>query len=153
VLLGFTQEGGTGAVKRGPQELKAGVVFDLPFQRRTAQGRERVAEARLAQIDQRTRFTRDQVVAEVQDAISAVQASYRRARILTEEVRVAKQLEEMEKSRFDLGDGNQFFVNLREQAAFDAAVREVSAYADYFRAFAFYELALAEALAPTSRTP
>jgi outer membrane protein, heavy metal efflux system len=151
VLMGFTAEGGPGNVKRGPQELKAAVVFDLPFQRRAAKGREIVAEARISQIDQRTRFTRDQVTAEVQDAISAVQAAYRRAKILSEEVRVARQLEDMERSRFDLGDSNQFFVNLREQASFDANVREVSAYADYFRAYALYELAIAEALAPTRR--
>ncbi len=153
VLMGFTAEGGTGAVKRGPQELKATLLFDLPLQRRVAEGRERSAEARMTQIDHRTRFTRDQVTAEVQDAISAVQAAYRRAKLLNEEVRVARQLEDMERSRFDLGDSNQFFVNLREQVTFDASVREVSAIADYFRAYALYELALAEALAPTRRQP
>ena len=153
VLMGFTAEGGAGAVKRGPQELKATLLFDLPLQRRVAEGRERSAEARMTQIDHRTRFTRDQVTAEVQDAISAVQAAYRRAKLLNEEVRVARQLEDMERSRFDLGDSNQFFVNLREQATFDASVREVSAIADYFRAYALYELALAEALAPTRRQP
>lgn len=153
VLMGFTAEGGAGVVKRGPQELKASLLFDLPLQRRAAEGRQRSTDARLNQIDHRTRFTRDQVTAEVQDAISAVQAAYRRAKLLNEEVRVARQLEDMERSRFDLGDSNQFFVNLREQATFDASVREVSAIADYYRAYALYELALAEALAPTRRQP
>lgn len=148
VLFGFTAEGGAGPVKRGPQEIRGTLLFDLPFQRRAAEGRLRNANARISQLDLRTRFTRDQVTAEVQDAISAVQAAFRRAKLLTEEVTVARQLEDMERSRFELGDSNQFFVNLREQATFDASVREVSAYSDYFRAYALYELAIAEALAP-----
>lgn len=151
VLMSFTQEGGSGAVKRGPSELRASVVFDLPLQRRSAEGKLRAAEAKLNQFDQRERFARDQITAEVQDAVSAVQAAYRRARVIAEEVAVARQLQELERSRFDLGDSNLFLVNLREQAAFDAAVREVSAQADYFRAYALYELAIAEALAPSRR--
>ena len=108
-------------------------------------------EARINQLNQREQFTREQVVAEVQDAISAVQTSYRRARLISEEVTVARQLEDAERSRFELGDGTLFLVNLREQSTFDAAVREVSAQADFFRATAVYELAIAEALAPTKQ--
>lgn len=149
LLFSFTSEAGTGSVKRGPQELKASLLFELPLQRRTAEGRLRSAEAKLTQLDHRARFQQDQIVAEVQDAISAVQAAYRRVQLLRDEVKVARQLEDMERSRFDLGDGTLFLVNLREQATFDAAVREVSAQAEYFRAQALYELAIAEALAPT----
>jgi hypothetical protein len=39
-----------------------------------------------------------------------------------------------------------FLVNLREQATFDAEVRAVSALEDYFRAWASYQAATAEAL-------
>jgi outer membrane protein TolC len=151
VLMSFTQEGGNGTVKRGPSDLRASLVFDLPLQRRAAEGKLRSAEAKLNQLDQRERFAREQITAEVQDAVSAVQAAYRRARVIAEEVGVARQLQELERSRFDLGDSNLFLVNLREQSAFDAAVREVSAQADYFRAYALYELAIAEALAPSRR--
>lgn len=151
VGLTFTQEAGVGSVKRGPSELRGSVQFDLPFQRRNAQGRLMTSEARVNQLNQREQFAREQVVAEVQDAISAVQTSYRRARLIAEEVKVARQLEDAERSRFDLGDGTLFLVNLREQSTFDAAVREVSAQADFFRATAVYELAIAEALAPTKR--
>ncbi|MBL8176091.1 MAG: TolC family protein [Bryobacterales bacterium] len=149
VLLSFTREGGTGAVRRGPTELKGSLIFELPLQRRAAEGRILNAEARLNQIEQRQQFTSDQITAEVQDAISAVQTAYRRARLIGEEVQVARQLEDAERTKFDLGDSTLFLVNLREQATFDAAVREVAAQADYFRAQALYELAIAEALAPT----
>lgn len=147
IVSGFTYDAGDSlTVKRGPQELKTALVFDLPFQRRNATGRLKAAEARIAQIDLREKFQRDQVVAEVRDAVSAVEAAYRRGQLLRDEVRVARQLEEMERARFDLGDSTLFLVNLREQATFDAQVREVVAQADYFRAYALYDLAIAEAL-------
>ncbi|MFN7938608.1 MAG: TolC family protein [Bryobacteraceae bacterium] len=146
VLLSFTRENGTGMVRRGPTELKGSLIFELPLQRRAAEGRIVNAEARLNQIEQRQQFTRDQITAEVQDAISAVQTSFRRAKLIAEEVQVARTLEDAERTKFDLGDSTLFLVNLREQATFDAAVREVSAQADYFRAQALYELAIAEAL-------
>ncbi|MBL8229887.1 MAG: TolC family protein [Bryobacterales bacterium] len=148
LLMSFTAEGGAGAVKRGPQELRASVVFDLPFQRRQAAGRLQAAEARLTQFDLRERFAREQITAEVQDAVSAVQAAYRRTLLIGEEVKVARRLQELERDRFDLGDSTLFLVNLREQATFEAAVREVAAQSDYYRSMALYELSIANALAP-----
>ncbi|MCS7025259.1 MAG: TolC family protein [Bryobacteraceae bacterium] len=153
LLMSFTAEGGSGTVKRGPRELKASVVFDLPFQRRQAAGRLQAAEARLSQFDLRQQFAREQITAEVQDAVSAVQAAYRRALLIAEEVKVARRLQELEKDRFDLGDSTLFLVNLREQATFEAAVREVAAQSDYFRSLALYELAIASALSPQPQPP
>lgn len=146
LLLGYTRESGEGVVKRGPNELSASLVFDLPFQRRAAAGRQQVAEGKMKQIDHRERFARDQVIAEVKDALSAVEAARRRAFLSREELGVARKLEDAERTRFDLGDSTLFLLNLREQATFDAATREVGAQADYFRAYAQYELAVAAAL-------
>jgi outer membrane protein TolC len=144
--LGFTAESGTGPVRRGPQELKAALMFELPFQRRSARGKEASAGAKLRQLDQRERFTQDQIAAEVRDAVSAVRAAYERAQLTRDEYRVARDLEEAERARFRLGDGTMFIVNLREQATFDAALRELAATQDYFRSMAQYELAIAAAL-------
>lgn len=143
---GFTAESGRGNVRRGPQELKAGLVFELPFQRRTATGKLVSTEAKLRQYDQRQRFTRDQILAEVRDAASAVRAAHDRVALLRNEVRLARELEDAERSRFQLGEGTLFLVNLREQATADAANREVSAWQEYFRAWAQYEFAIAATL-------
>ncbi|MBM3738023.1 MAG: TolC family protein [Acidobacteria bacterium] len=144
--MGFTAEGGQGAVRRGPNELKAGIVFELPFQRRSATGKLLGTEAKIRQVEQRQRFTRDQIEAEVRDAASAVQAAYSRAELLRQEVTVTRQLEEAERARFELGEGTLFLVNLREQATADALVREVAANADLQRAWAQYEFAVAAPL-------
>lgn len=141
--LGFTAEAGQGLVRRGPREVKAGVFFELPFQRRAATGKLRSTEARLSQISQRQRFTRDQISAEIRDAASAVLAARERVLLLQQEVKVARELEEAERTRFQLGDGTLFLVNLREQATADASNREIVARNDYFRARAQYDFATA----------
>ena len=149
VLFSYARQLGDQQTKRGPDEVRGTLNFDLPLQRRTARGRESAAEARLSQIDQRVRFQKDQIGAEVRDAVSAVRAAYERTLVLANEVRVTKEVENAERERYELGDSNLFTLNLREIATVDAQVREVNALADYYRAFALYELAIAQAL--TSR--
>lgn len=146
VAVNYSRNAGDRIIKRGPDELQASLIFDLPLERRQAKGRDLAAVARIRQFDERERFAKDQITAEVQDAYSAVRAAYSRARVLREELEVARQLEEAERARFQLGDGTLFLVNLREQATFDTAIRELAATNDYFRAWALYEYAIAEAL-------
>jgi outer membrane protein TolC len=146
LVLKYSRSTGERIVRRGPDELLGSIIFDLPLQRRHARGRDVAAVARIEQFDQRERFARDRVMAEVRDAYSALRAAYERSVILRREVEVATELETIERIKFDAGEGNQFLVNLREHATFDTAVREVSALNDYFRAQALYEFAIAEAL-------
>jgi outer membrane protein TolC len=147
----YLREIGGGPVKRGPNDLRVGLLFDLPLQRRQATGRLQAAEARLKQLEQRETFQKDQVSADVRDAASAVKAAFERARVLDEELQVTRQVEDAERLRYELGDSTLFVLNLREQATAEAAVREANALADYFRAYAAYELAIAKALIPNSR--
>lgn len=142
VIAGFTNDSGSSAsVRRGPQEFKAGLAFEVPFQNRTARGRQAAAEARQKQLEIRRGFLQDQIRAEVLDGASAVRASFDRLQVLGEEVRLSRELEEAERTRFKLGEGTLFILNLREQATLDAAVRETLAQADYQRAVAAYEYA------------
>lgn len=143
VISGFTTEHGSGPVLRGPQELRAGIIFELPFQRRTATGRQRAAEARIEQIRHRERFTADQIRAEVQDAVSFAQTAFQRLRVATGEIQVSRELEEAEQTRFRLGDGTLFQLNLRELATVESALREIAAQVDYQRAVAAYRFSIA----------
>lgn len=145
--LTYTQ--GTGDsrnVLRGPEELKGGLFFDLPFQRRKATGKLQASEAKAAQIRAKEQFQKDKIAADVRNALLAVQMAYDRLQLLRQEVVVATQLQGLEKDRFDLGDSTLFLVNLREEATFDAELRAVSAIEEYFRAYAGYQAATAEAL-------
>lgn len=146
---GFAQDNGDvrNPVSRlATNELKTAITFELPFQRRSATGRLRAAEARERQFEQRSRFLRDQIRAEVQDAYSAMLAAQERARLLRLEVDATRNVEEAERVRFELGEGTLFVLNVREQQTADAALREAAALADAQRAYAIYELAIAAAL-------
>jgi cobalt-zinc-cadmium efflux system outer membrane protein len=147
----YYREAGDGLVKRGPNDLRVGLIFDLPLQRRQATSRLQNAEARLGQLDQREKFQRDQVTADVRDAASAVKAAYERSTVVSQELAVTRQVEDAERLRFELGDSTLFVLNQREQATAEAAIKEANALADYFRAYAAYELAIAKALIPGSR--
>jgi cobalt-zinc-cadmium efflux system outer membrane protein len=147
-LFSFVRQLGGPAGLRGPNEFRYGVVFDLPVQRRQARGQEAAAAARINQIEQRARFQRDQIAAEVKDAVSAVRAAFERVGVLRDEVRVTREVEVAERDRYELGETNLFTLNLREIATVDAELREVGSLAEYYRALALYELAIAEALTP-----
>lgn len=147
----YLREAGDGSVKRGPNDLRVGLIFELPLQRRQATSRLRTADARLGQIEQRESFQKDQVTADVRDAASAVRAAFERSTVVSEELDVTRRVEDAERLRFELGDSTLFVLNQREQATAEAAIREANALADYFRAYAAYELAIAKALIPGSK--
>lgn len=147
-ILSYDRELGRRVVPRGPNELRAGVIFELPVQRRTATGQAVAARTRIAQLDQRLQFQREQISVEVRDTVSAVRAAFEGANVLEAEVRATREVEDAERTRYDLGESTLFFLNQRELQTADAQVREVTALADYYRALALYELAVAQALRP-----
>lgn len=145
-IFSYDRELGQRRVPRGPDEVRAGIVFELPLQRRTAQGQEQAAITRMTQFDQRLRFQREQIEVEVRDAVSAVRRAFEGAQVIRDEVEATRKVETAERARFDLGESTLFFLNLREIQTVDAQLRQVSALADYFRAMALYELAIAARL-------
>jgi outer membrane protein TolC len=129
-----------------PAEFVAGVMLEVPIPQRTARGKLRRAEAERARIDAELRFLRDVVAVELRDARSALVAAHARVGLAREQLQVAHALEEAERRRFELGDSTLLVVNLREQAAADAAAQELEALTDYHRAAA--DLRVAAGLRP-----
>jgi outer membrane protein TolC len=132
---------GDGPSSRAGSSFEAGLVFELPVQRRKGTGKSIQARAKLSGLDQELRWAEDQVRADVQDALSAQRAARAVLDVVSEEVRVARELESLERDRFLLGDSTQFLVNLRELASADAALREAKALADYQKALVSVESA------------
>ncbi len=137
----LSRDSGEGPVTRRGNELAAGLVFELPLQRRKASGKLTQAQAKLSAIDAELRFVQDRVRADVQDAASALRAAFQSVDLVRQELTVARELESLERDRFDLGDSTQFLVNLRELNTADAAFREIKALADYQKALAEFEAA------------
>ncbi len=136
--------GARDGVSRGPKEFRAGIVFELPIQRRVAEGKIQSSLAKVAQYTQREQFARDTIREEVQDAISALTTASQRLKLAQEELSITRQLEQAERAKFDLGEGTLFLLNLREQATLEAAIKRVTALADHQRAVAAYRYTMAD---------
>ncbi len=134
---------GTADPKLNKPEFEFAAVLDVPLLYRLPLGRIRAAEASLARIEAQLRFARDRVQVEVRDALSALAASRERLGFTREEVAVARKLEAGERQRFDLGDSNLLFVNLRETQTAEARLREIDALLEYHRAVAAFRAAVA----------
>jgi outer membrane protein TolC len=107
-----------------------------------AEGRRDAARAGRARVSEQMRQARDRIAAEVRDARSAAEAARERVAAARREVELAREIEAIERARFEAGDGTLLLVNLREQATLEAAGREVDALADHFKALAAYEAAV-----------
>lgn len=131
--------------------VEAGVSFEMPLLNRAAQGRARAAEAALARVEAQQQLARDRVSVELRDAASALAAAFERVRVAREELTVARALVQGERQRFEAGDATLLVLNLREQAAAEASLREVEALADWSRARADYDAAAARLTGPAAR--
>ncbi len=128
----------------------ASLQLDLPLQQRDAKGRAMAAQSAIAQLSFQEKFQRDRVVAEIQDAASALERSYELLNKARENVTVARKVESGERERFTKGQGTIVILNLRELVAAEASFAEVDALAEYHRSQADYRAALGQQTAPRS---
>jgi len=118
-------------------------VLDVPLLYRAPIGRIRLVEAGLSKLEAQLRLAKDRVAADVKDARSALDAARERVKFTRQEVEVATKLEAGERQKFELGDSNLLFVNLRETQSAEARLREIDALLDYHRAVALFRAAVA----------
>lgn len=122
--------------------VSAGVAFQLPIQLRDARGRIQVAQAQLTQLEQQLRQAEDVVRAEVQDAYSALERAFEFYQQAKQRVELARLVARAERIQLQLGRSDVLRVTLREQAAFDAEIIEITAQQEYFRALAILRAVL-----------
>jgi len=125
-----------------PFQLEAGLYFGVPLQRRQATGQVRTSEGEMAQIAAKERYAADRVVADVQFAFTGLTTSYDELQQARRGVELARRMEQAERERFDRGDSNILFIQLREQATADAQLLVVEAIGEYHVAAAEYRAAL-----------
>jgi outer membrane protein TolC len=85
------------------------------------------------------KFREQQVVVDVDNALSAIQRAKERIGIAADSFRMAKTLEDGERFRFSLGATSVLFVNLRERNSVDSENQLIRAKADYQKALALYQ--------------
>jgi cobalt-zinc-cadmium efflux system outer membrane protein len=134
---------GTGNPDLEEPEVKAGLRIEIPLATRTQQGRIDYFESRERKLQFTETFLRERIRADVQDALNALDIARSRVEVASAEVKASEELAQGELKRFNFGDSNLIFVNLREQNAADAQVREIDALQDYQKAFVTFEAILA----------
>lgn len=88
------------------------------------------------------KYREQQVVVDVDNALSAIERAKERIAAAADSLRLAHTLEEGERFRFSLGATSVLFVNLRERNAVDSEVQLIRAKADYQKALANYQWAI-----------
>jgi outer membrane protein TolC len=132
-----------------PFQLELGAVAEVPIQRREGLGKIRTAEAKLVQIDAKSRFVTDKIRAEIQDAASAVNAAFDQIQQSEKNVALARQSLQLGRQLFNAGDIDLIELNIYENSVADAELELLEANLKYLFYLAIYETATSgQAFAP-----
>jgi len=119
-----------------------GVEMRIPFLQRRARGEVLEAQGKADRFVLVQKFREQQVVVDVDNALSAVERAKERISVAFQSLQLARTLEQGERFRFGMGATSVLFVNLRERNAVDSENQWVRAKADYQKALAFYQWAI-----------
>jgi hypothetical protein len=103
----------------------------MPLFQREGRGKVMTAEAEQQQLVLSQLYTEQQVSVDVDNWLSAIVRARDRVKAASEALRLAKTLEEGERTRFNMGATTVLFVNLRERNVVEAAYQLYRAQADY----------------------
>lgn len=140
---GISSEGTISSAPRGDTEVRALVRFELPIQRREADGRAQAVRAKLRRLENHLRFAGDRIVADIRRAMEGLEAAFVQTQAARRNLELAQQLRRAEERKLMLGTSNLIDVNIREIQAAEAARALIEAQAEYFRALAVYRAAVA----------
>ncbi|UVT16232.1 MAG: TolC family protein [Nitrospira sp.] len=110
---------------------RVGIHTEMPLFLREARGKIMAAEVSQQQLALKQLYTEQQVSFDVDNWLSAQVRARDRVTAATEALRLAKTLEEGERTRFNMGATTVLFVNLRERHVVESAYQLYRAQADY----------------------
>ncbi|NOU09796.1 MAG: TolC family protein, partial [Nitrospira sp.] len=110
---------------------RVGVHLEVPVFQREGRGKVMAAEVNQQQLALKQLYTEQQVSIDVDNWLSAQVRARDRVMAATEALRLAKTLEEGERTRFNMGATTVLFVNLRERNVVESAYQLYRAQADY----------------------
>ncbi|WP_373487253.1 TolC family protein [Blastomonas sp.] len=118
---------GLGGRSRDGFETIVGFTFSMPLQNRAAKGQIASAEAAISALEWRRRQSEEQILAEIEQLTINLTAAERLAALARDEEVQAEKLAAGERRLFQAGASDFFLVNLREDAAANAAIRRLDA--------------------------
>jgi len=130
---------------RSETSVAVGAMFEVPIGMRAARGAVRVASSEQRRLHAERRFLVDRITADVATYQAELAAERERAVLALRGAELAEQLAAAERTRFERGDSNLLAVNLREEAAADAAALAIDSRAEAHRARVELRVALGQA--------
>ena len=119
-----------------------GLELRIPILQRRSRGEVLEAQGKADRFVMVQKFREQQVVVDVDNALSAIERAKERMEAAVQSLRLAKTLEDGERFRFGLGATSVLFVNLRERNSVDSEAQVIRAKADYQKALALYQWAI-----------
>lgn len=130
---------GSGQKSRTGTDTIVRLDVTIPIETRKARGQIDAAQANLSRLDLDRRLLEERIGVEIRTLANDLSAAYRFVELATQETEQADVLSRAERERFAEGASDFFVVNLREEAAANARVREIEAHLRYLGALAdFY---------------
>lgn len=135
-------EPSTSSDNKQPLELLLGVTSEVPYQRRKARGKIRATDAKLFQVDQKARLTRDKIANEVTSAIAKLELNEQLVDVSITSYRNA--LESLDRFRFafDRGKIDLLYLNLIETKAFEDLTKLIKSRAELLQSLATLQIAI-----------
>lgn len=133
ILIGSQDMGEPTSKKRDKSEfeLEAGLMVNVPLQRRKAKGKLTSLEAKRAQLAEKRRLSEDKIRTDIAIAFAAIKAAYERVQRTTEARDLADYMAEVEREKFDAGESDLLKVALREEKAAESAGKAINAQLEY----------------------
>ncbi|MEL6348410.1 MAG: TolC family protein, partial [Myxococcota bacterium] len=143
-----SQDYGTGEdpETKSPFEIDAGLSVEIPLFARKARGRVGAAQADITRLEADQQLLKDTVRVELQTLWTEVQATWEQRQFAEQAFTAASEVAELERRNFELGGGDLFRVNKREEDVAKAAKNAIEARYRYLQARAAYAAALNESL-------
>jgi hypothetical protein len=120
--------------------LIAGLDISVPLRIRSASGRKNQAELEIRKLNIQERQLIQNVFLEIEDSYSELKIAYDRYLAAKQDFELSKELEQGERTRFELGDSTLFLLIRRQRAAVEANIELIRTIRDYFRAKARLQL-------------
>jgi outer membrane protein, heavy metal efflux system len=144
VDLAAADDHGAGSTSRDEAELKGMLQIEIPLRTRKQRGKIEAQKAKIRALEQKKQFLSQKISTEVNTALAKLKLAYEIIKVQQQEVAAARVLESGERIKFEQGDSNLIFVNIREQTTADAEVGLVEALLDFYKSLADFRAAVAE---------
>ena len=123
-------------------QLEAGIIGDVPIQRRKAFGKIQKTQAKMAQISQKYEFQRNKIGVELQSARNALDIAQQNVVAARELLKLANETLDLFRLEFDANRRDVFFLLGQEVKVNDSEVKLLEAERDFYIALASMQAAL-----------